>query len=91
MKHPWLVWTIALVVAVAVFIAAVVTWRMFSTLPGCPPNASCAAPPPPHRLHPLRAELLWAASGFFVLVAVGVGLRQWRRRRQGAYGPPSRL
>jgi len=79
----WLISTIALVVTLALFVAGLVTWRMFSTLPACPPHVICGAPPPPHRLHPFRAELLWGASAVFALVAVGVGLRQWRRPTTG--------
>jgi hypothetical protein len=78
-KRAWLIPLIALVLAVALFVAGVVEWRMFS--PACDTKlVGCRlALPPPHRLHPLRAELLWAASAFFGLVALGVGLWAWRR------------
>ena len=83
MTRPWLISTIAFVVAVALFVAGIVTWRMFSTWPHCSGHFSCGAPPPPHRLHPLRAELLWAASAFFALTAVGIGMWQWLRPTTG--------
>jgi hypothetical protein len=67
---------IALVAAVALFMAGVVEWRMFSTVPR---DSGFLALPPPHRLHPLRAELLWAASGSFVLAGLGVALWHWRQ------------
>ena len=83
-KRPRLISTIALVVAVVLFVAGVVMWRLFSTWPHCSGHVYCGAPPPPpHRLHPLRAELLWAGSAFFLLVAIGVGLKQWRRPTTG--------
>jgi hypothetical protein len=73
--------TVAAIAAVAFFVAGVVLWRMAS------PNLHVTSPyhhavPSallPHRLHPLRAELLWAASAVLALVAVGTGSRQWRR------------
>jgi hypothetical protein len=82
-KRAWLIPLIALVLAAALFVAGVVEWRMFS--PACPGDSvGCLlALPPPHRLHPLRAELLWAASAFFVLVALGVGIWEWRRSGTG--------
>ena len=60
---------VAAIAAVVLFTAAVVAWHMRSPWPYCPPNAECAAPPPPHHLHPLRAEALWVMSGAFALVA----------------------
>ena len=84
-RRPWLIPLVASLVAVALFVAGVVAWRMTSMKvigQPCPPNMLCAELPgayAPHRLHPLRAELLWAASAFFALVAVGTVLRLWRR------------
>jgi hypothetical protein len=41
--------------------------------------------PPPYRLHPLRAELLWAAAGVTGVLAVGQTVRL-SRRPDGAVG-----
>ena len=79
----------ALVVGVALFIAGVAAWRMTSpvhTPPSClPPCSNSLAPSfaAPYRLHPLRAELLWAASGAFALVALGLALSPRRGRKAG--------
>ena len=80
-RRPWLVPTGAAIAAVAFFVAGVVVWRMTPGrvhLGGHGPTLFYVAPP--HRLHPLRAELLWAASAFFALVAITVS----RRRRSDA-------
>jgi hypothetical protein len=82
-----LVPALAAVAAIACFVAGVVTWRMFSPARGpvtfpCPANSlGCgyALALAPHRLHPLRAELLWAASAALALVAVGTALLVNRR------------
>lgn len=78
-RRPWLVPVLASLIAVALLVAGVVTWRMMSP-PACHVRGAifCFASPE-HRLHPLRAELSWAASAVFALVAVGSGLWQWRR------------
>ncbi len=76
--RPWLIPTAAAVVALALFVAGVVTWRMMPGVRPCPPNSLCFMPLPPHRLHPLRAELLWVASAVFGLIAAGASLRHWR-------------
>jgi len=85
--RPWLIPTAAAAVALALFIAGVVTWRMMPGIPYCPPNSLCYLPLPAHRLHPLRAELLWAASAVFALIAAAESVRQWRR--PGAVRPTS--
>jgi hypothetical protein len=75
-----LVPALAALAAIACLVAGAVTWRMFSgppAQPPCPAGTLCgyALPPAPYRLHPLRAELLWAASAALALVAVGTGIR----------------
>jgi hypothetical protein len=82
----WVIPTIASVAAAALFVAGVIEWRMFSTLPACPADAFCGAPPPVYRLHPLRAELLWAASAVFGLLA---GSTRWRARRRPSVAQPA--
>jgi hypothetical protein len=73
--------------AVVLFIAGVLTWRMMSSLPsnGFPGRGESVIyfRPAQHRLHPLRAELLWAASGSCALVAIAAGA-QARRRPSGS-------
>ncbi|HEX5559461.1 MAG TPA: hypothetical protein VFX13_17735 [Gaiellales bacterium] len=84
-RRPSVVLVLASLIAVALFVAGVVTWRMMSTpvlLPSCPPNTACSLGPSlgsPYQLHPLRAELLWAASAVFAMLALGSGFRRWRR------------
>lgn len=79
----------ALVAGVALFAGGVVAWRMMSPVhapSSClPPCSNSLAPSfaAPYRLHPLRAELLWAASGAFVLVALGFALSGRRGRTAG--------
>jgi len=79
----------ALVVAAALFVAGMAAWRMTApvhTPPSClPPCSNSLAPSfaAPYRLHPLRAELLWAASGAFALVALGFSVSQRRGRTAG--------
>lgn len=83
-----------LVVAVLAFtslalaLAGVVVWREMSPSIAAL-EAHCSsrrtlgcglAFPPPYRLHPLRAELLWAAAAVTGLLAVGQTLRPYRRR-----------
>lgn len=88
-RRPWRVPVLASLIAAALLVAGVVTWRMMSTpvlLPSCWPNSPCSLSPSlgsPYRLHPLRAELLWSASAVFALLAVGSGFRQWRRPTTG--------
>jgi hypothetical protein len=67
--------------AVAFLIAGVVVWRMMSQGQTCKAvgGLSCVLMPP-HRLHPLRAEVLWAVSALCGLVAIGLSFRLWRPR-----------
>jgi hypothetical protein len=76
--RPWLIPAVAAAAALALFVAGVVTWRMMPGVRPCPPNSLCFTLLPPHRLHPLRAELFWAASAAFGVIAVGASLRHWR-------------
>jgi hypothetical protein len=71
-----------LLAAEVLAVAGVVTWRRFSPLPSgvaTHGNSSVAFyfTAQPHRLHPLRAELLWAASALCAIA--GVGIARWRR------------
>jgi hypothetical protein len=77
--RPWLIPTAAAAVALALFIVGVLTWRMVPGSPQCSPHTLCFEAVPGHRLHPLRAELLWAGSAVFALIAAGASVRQWRR------------
>jgi hypothetical protein len=76
------------VTSLALAVAGVVVWREMS-----PSIAALAARcssrrelgcgfafPPPYRLHPLRAELLWAAAAVTGLLAVGQTLGPSCRR-----------
>jgi uncharacterized membrane protein len=67
---------VAAVAAVVFFGAGVITWRMMSQHWYAIHSILYA---PQHRLHPLRAELLWAASTLFAVVAIGAFLQQKRR------------
>jgi hypothetical protein len=73
---------VAAVTAVALFVAGVVVWRMtapvYPAVPRCPANSLCYNPFPAfaHRLHPLRAEMLWVASALLALLAIGTTVRQ---------------
>ena len=85
MRGRWLIPVGASVAAVALFAAGVVAWRMRQPLPtGWTAYASTANHVTVyyharHRLHPLRAEALWAAGAVFALVALATGLRARRR------------
>jgi hypothetical protein len=78
---------VLVVAAVVLAAAGTVEWRMMSPSIAdlearCSGRAllDCGfAFPPPHRLHPLRAELLWAAAGVIGLLAIGIALRPRRR------------
>jgi hypothetical protein len=69
--------------SLALAIAGMVVWREMSPsiadlAARCSGRAllGCGfAYPPPHHLHPLRAELLWAAASITGLLAVGLTLR----------------
>jgi hypothetical protein len=72
---------------VGLILAGVVVWRQMSALPYCPPGVPCPLMPlmpPPHRLHPVRAEALWAAG----VLCLGVGA-YWAARvsRRGFTDP----
>jgi hypothetical protein len=90
-KSAWLIPTISMVVAVALSAAGVAEWRMTGVTESvghiCPSSGQCNVVGPAmfetHRLHPLRAELLSAASALFALVASGVGLLEWKLRTTG--------
>jgi hypothetical protein len=66
--------------AVAFLIAGVVVWRMMSQVQCHAVGGLTCVLLPPHRLHPLRAEALWAVSALCGLVAIGISLRLWRPR-----------
>ena len=74
--------------SLALAVAGLVVWREMSPSIAAL-TARCAsrhtlgcglAFPPPYRLHPLRAELLWAAAAVTGLVAVALTLLPYLRR-----------
>jgi hypothetical protein len=71
------------VVGVAVLLAGLAVWREMSSTPVCPPGWLCALYGPPHRLHPLRAEVLWA-FGVACLVAAACWAASGPSRGQAA-------
>lgn len=75
----WLVPAVLLLLALAFVVVGVVEWQMKSGGGHCPPHTLCAALAPPHRHHPLRAELLWAGAALLAIIAAETAL--WRRRR----------
>jgi hypothetical protein len=78
-RRAWLVPVATAVAAVALLVAGAVVWRMTSTPGPAPPGSrgiTFVYLAPPHRLHPLRAELLWAASALLALVGIRTTLRQ---------------
>jgi predicted small integral membrane protein len=85
-RRPWLVPVAIAVIAVGLLIAGIVTWQMTSSGGHCPVNARCAFKP--HRHHPLRAELLWAASALLAIIAAEIAL--WQRRQIPVRRSPSR-
>lgn len=81
--RPRVVAGLAFVTAIVLFVAGLVVWRQMSTLAG-PPVMSGALYfrlPEPYRLHPLRAEILWAASAAFAVIGVWVSMPTARRPR----------
>lgn len=80
-RRPWLIPTVVAAAAVILFVAGAAAWEMTAPIrtPPCPANSLCYGPLPPdgHRLHPLRAELLWGASALCALVAVALPLRRY--------------
>lgn len=76
-----LVLAVALTVATVAFLAGVVAWDMRSAIPACPPNTFCVVTQSSGgHLHPLRAEMLWAASAVALVVSAVMGLRRPRGR-----------
>ena len=73
----------ALLTAIVLFVAGLVVWRQTSTLAGRTgmSGALYLHLPEPYRLHPLRAELLWAVSAVFAAIGVWVRLRTATRPR----------
>ncbi|MGH3427231.1 MAG: hypothetical protein ACRDQZ_06645 [Mycobacteriales bacterium] len=83
-RRPWLIPVIASVAAAALLVAGVVVWRMYSHPSPCEVDHRpffCGGSPV-YRLHPLRAELLWAASALLAVASIGIWVRQ--RRRPGS-------
>jgi hypothetical protein len=77
--------------SLAFAVAGLVVWREMSLSWGtlaarCSGTLGCAVFPPQYRLHPLRAELLWAAASVTGLIAVGLTVRPYigRERTLGA-------
>ena len=71
------------VIAIALAVAGAVMWREMSPsvatqMARCTHGLACGAIPPYH-LHPLRAELLWAAAGLTGVTALALALRPHRR------------
>jgi hypothetical protein len=86
-SRPWLVPVAIAVIAVGLLIAGIVTWQMTSSHAHCGARvAVCTAGK--HRHHPLRAELLWAASGLLAIIAAEIAL--WQRRQIPVRRSPSR-
>ena len=88
MDRRRLVIAVLALTSLALAVAGVVVWREMSPSLAAL-TARCArertlgcgiAFPPPYRLHPLRAELLWAAAAVTGLVAARQTLRPSRRR-----------
>jgi hypothetical protein len=72
---------LALATAIITLVAGVITWDMRFAIPTCPPNTLCyVSQPSDAHLHPLRAEMLWTASAFALVLAAGLGLREARSR-----------
>jgi hypothetical protein len=69
----------AAIAAAGLLLAGAAAWSMTAGVPACPANHICFMPVTAgHRLHPLRAELLWAASALFALIAVTVAAGRLR-------------
>jgi hypothetical protein len=80
-RHRRIVAWVAFAAAACLLVAGTVVWRQMSSWPPCPSNAFCAPVVPAYRLHPLRAELLWAAGGLCVAVGIWASLTTLRGRR----------
>ena len=82
MTHrPWLIPVFLAVAAVALVLAGAAAWDLTQPVrtPSCRANTLCYTPSPPdgHRLHPLRAELLWGASALCAVAAIAGGRRRY--------------
>lgn len=72
---------VVLATAIMTLTAGVITWDMRSAIPTCPPNTLCyVTQPSGGHLHPLRAEVLWAASGLALAASAVIGLLHLRGR-----------
>jgi len=62
----------AAVAAIGLLVVGVIVWRMWGAPMYCPPPPAlrCLNTAPYHRLHPLRAEALWAASALSALIGL---------------------
>jgi hypothetical protein len=78
-SRPWLVPAAIAVIAAAFLIAGVLTWQVMSAGVPCPAHETCVTGIKHHRLHPVRAELLWAISALLAIIAAEVAL--WQRRQ----------
>lgn len=71
--------TLLILGGVAFVIGGVIEWRMVSSPPACPPGLVCFSHS--RRMHPLRAEVLWAAGGLSICAAAAIRWGHWRARR----------
>jgi hypothetical protein len=78
-SRPWLVPAAIAVIAVGFVIAGLLTWQVTSSGVPCPAHHTCFTAVRPHRLHPVRAELLWAIAALLAIIAAEVAL--WQRRQ----------
>jgi hypothetical protein len=60
---------ILVVAGVALLLVGLVVWREMSSTPVCPSGAFCPTYEAAHRLHPVRAEALWALGGLCLVAA----------------------
>lgn len=76
----WIVSCAAFAAAACLLVAGTIVWRQMSPQSSCSANAFCALAGPAYRLHPLRAELLWAAGGLCAVVGLCLLLTTMRGR-----------
>jgi hypothetical protein len=81
-RRPIAAW-VACAAALCLVVAGIIVWRQMSTQVSCPPHAFCGPLEPAHRLHPLRAELLWAGAG----LCAGLGVWAWLTTLRDRRGP----